>query len=466
MNLFHSIRWRLQLWHGAVLLMVLTAFGFTAYRLAYENRFRMIDRELQKATERLFKSFAPKDHDAKGKPPPPDFSKGPVDMLARVDIPEPEDTYYAFLENGTIKRASKNAPADIPPPQSFFEGAAIRMRGEWREQVMCKNPNASLVIGRSVATDLADLHRLAWIMGLVGAAVAAFGLIGGWWIANGAIRPVHDISETASKIAGGNLAERIKVPHAGNELGPLAHTLNSTFDRLHVAYEQLRAALQRQTDFTADASHELRTPVSVILAETSSTLARDRTTEEYQESLESIQRSARRMRQLTESLLTLARLDSNHNSERVRCDVQILTREILEGLRPLAAQHQVSLSEDLSPVAMTANPAQIGQVIENLLSNAIHHSRPGGTCRIKVALDNGSPTITVSDDGPGIAATDLPHIFERFYRADKSRSQTHGGVGLGLAIAKAIIEAHQGNISVSSQPGKGSIFTVRFAPGN
>lgn len=466
MNLFHSIRWRLQLWHGAVLLIVLTAFGFTAYRLAYENRFRLIDRELQKATERLFKSFAPKEHDVKGKPPPPDFSKGPVDVLARVDIPEPEDTYYAFLEKGTIKRASKNAPADIPPPQAFFEGAAIRMRGEWREQVMCKNPNASLVIGRSVAADLADLHRLAWIMGLVGAAVAAFGLIGGWWIANGAIRPIHDISETASKIAGGNLAERIKVPHAGNELGQLAHTLNSTFDRLHIAYEQLRAALQRQTDFTADASHELRTPVSVILAETTSTLARERTAEEYKESLESIQRSARRMRQLTESLLALARLDSRHHSERVRCDVQIITRDVLENLRPLAEQHRVTLSQDLSPVRLSANPEQIGQVIANLLSNAIHYNRPGGSCRIQVALENGAPTIRVSDDGPGIAEADLPHIFERFYRADKSRSQTNGGVGLGLAITKAIVEAHRGDISVSSQPGKGATFTVRFAPGN
>ncbi len=476
MNLFHSIRWRLQIWHGAVLLLVLTAFGFTAYQLAHENRFRMIDRELQKATDRLFKSFAPKEHPDKGKAPPDfsrspgkppsDFSKGPAEMLMSVDIPEPEDTYYAFLENGTILRASKNAPANIPPPQTFIEGASMRTRGELREQVLCKNPGTSLVIGRSVATDLADLHRLAWIMGLVGAAVTAFGLIGGWWIASGTIRPIKDISDTASKIAGGNLAERIKIPHAGNELGPLAQTLNATFDRLHTAYEQLRAALKRQTDFTADASHELRTPVSVILAETTSTLSRDRTGAEYKESMESIQRSARRMRQLTESLLALARLDSKHDSERVPCEVNVIAREVMESLRPLAEQHQVTLSHDLAPVQIRANPGQIGQVVENLLSNAIHYNHPGGSCRIRVALENGTPTLLVSDDGAGIVEQDLPQVFERFYRADKSRSQSNGGIGLGLAITKAIVEAHKGSISVSSQPGKGSTFTVRFAPEN
>jgi two-component system OmpR family sensor kinase len=465
MKLFNSIRWRLQIWHGAVLLIVLTAFGFTAYQLAFENRFRMIDRDLQKATDRLFQACAPMGDAGKGKSPP-DFSKTPVEMLAMMNIPEPDDTYYAFLVNGAKLRASKNAPDEIPPPLSPSDGASIRMRGVLREQVLSRSPNMSLVIGRSVATDLDDLHRLAWIMGLVGAAVAAFGLIGGWWIANGTIRPIKDISATASKIAEDNLAERIRIPNAGNELGQLAQTLNSTFDRLHAAYEQLQRALKRQTDFTADASHELRTPVSVILAETTSTLSRDRTGEEYKESMESIQRSARRMRQLTESLLALARLDSAHSSEHVRCDVKTITNEIVESLRPLAEQHKVNLSQDLSPMQMNANPEQIGQVIENLLSNAIHYNRPGGSSRIKVAMENGTPTIIVSDDGPGIPEQDLPHIFDRFYRADKSRSQSNGRVGLGLAITKAIVDAHKGSISVSSQPGKGSTFTVRFASGD
>jgi two-component system OmpR family sensor kinase len=179
--------------------------------------------------------------------------------------------------------------------------------------------------------------------------------------------------------------------------------------------------------------------------------------------MESIQRSARRMRQLTESLLTLARLDSGQNSEPVTCDLKAIAHEAVEGLRPLAEQQTVKLLHDLVSVQTKGNPEQIGQVIANLLSNALYYNRPGGNCSIKVSVEDGTPTLTVSDDGPGISEQDLPHIFDRFYRADQSRSRSNGRVGLGLAITKAIVEAHQGSISVSSQPGKGSKFTVRFS---
>ena len=318
------------------------------------------------------------------------------------------------------------------------------------------------MVGRSIANDLADLRKQAVFTALAGAAVAALGLIGGWWLAARAIQPIDQISKTASKIANGDLAERINVPQTENELGQLANTLNTTFDRLHAAYEDVQSAFERQRAFTADASHELRTPVSVILAETSSSLSRERTPAEYKESLDAIQRSARRMRQLTESLLTLARLDSSQDSNRRACDISGIARETIDALRPLANQHKVTVTSELQPAIGIIDPEQIAQVITNLLSNAIYYNRAGGEVRVKTSADGKQCVIVVSDNGQGISAEDLPHIFERFYRADKSRSPSNGRAGLGLAIAKVIVDQHEGSLNLVSVPDNGSTFTVRL----
>jgi len=230
--------------------------------------------------------------------------------------------------------------------------------------------------------------------------------------------------------------------------------LNSTFARLETAFAQ-----QRQ--FTADAAHELRTPVSVVLTQTQTALQRERNAPEYRETVEACQRSAQRMRRLIESLLELARLDAGQEQmKRLKFDLSQTARDCVELVRPLATARGVTIHGDLPPVEGHGDAERLAQVITNLLTNAIQYNRANGEVRIGLKSQGGMVLLAVSDTGPGIPGEDLPHIFKRFYRADPSRSS--GQTGLGLAISKAIVEAHGGTIEVSSRPGAGTTFTIRL----
>jgi heavy metal sensor kinase len=314
-------------------------------------------------------------------------------------------------------------------------------------------------VGRDADKDLAAVRRFASLLAVTGGAACLLGLGGGWWVSTRALRPIADISATAARIASGDLTQRIRTADTSSELGALAGVLNDTFARLH-------ASFTRQAQFTADASHELRTPVAVVLTHTQNALARDRTADEYRESLAACQRAAQRMRGLTESLLTLARIDSGGLAEaRVTCDLAQIAHGAIDLLRPLAEAEKVTLILQLSPVRCQAHIGQLEQVVTNLVSNAIHYDRAGGSVRIRTAAEPGFAVLSVQDTGEGIAPGDLPHVFERFYRADKARARSAGRAGLGLAITRAIVDAHRGTIQVVSAPGAGSTFTVRLPAG-
>jgi len=331
-----------------------------------------------------------------------------------------------------------------------------RTRGEYREAFRTMPGGEVLLVGRSIAQDLKDMQALALRLAGAGAGVLLLGLAGGWWLATRAIRPIEEIGATALKIAAGDLSQRINVADTDSELGRLARVLNSTFSRLE-------AAFAHQARFTSDASHELRTPVSVVLTQTQSALARERNPAEYREALEACQRAAQRMRKLTQSLLALARLDAGQDPmRREPLDLARVTRECVEMVRPLAAERGIELRCDLPAMPCAGDAERLSQVATNLLSNAIQFNHPGGEVRISTRAENGVAVLTVADTGEGIPAQDLPHIFERFYRVDQSRSAVHGGTGLGLAISKAIVDAHSGTIAVSSQPGAGSTFSVKL----
>jgi heavy metal sensor kinase len=313
-----------------------------------------------------------------------------------------------------------------------------------------------VMVGRSLEPDLAALSRLAVWLTMAGAGVLLVGLAGGWWLASRAIRPIEDISATAVKIAGGDLSHRINAADTESELGRLATVLNSTFARLEAAFAQ-------QARFTADASHELRTPVAVILNQTQSVLTRERPGTEYREALGACQRAAQRMRSLTESLLELARLDAGQAAMKLEpCDLAQVAQESLELVRPLAREAGVEIHSQLAAANCLGDPERLGQVAVNLLNNAIQFNHRAGEVRLRTKAENGAAVLEVVDTGAGIPVEDLPHIFERFYRVDKSRTRTQGRAGLGLAICKAIVEAHSGTIAAAGQPGAGSMFTVKL----
>jgi heavy metal sensor kinase len=270
------------------------------------------------------------------------------------------------------------------------------------------------------------------------------------------LRPIAEISRAAQEIAAGDLANRINATETESELGQLATVLNSTFARLDAAFAQ-------QKQFTSDAAHELRTPVSVILTQTQSTLNKERSAAEYRETLEACQRAAQRMKRLIESLLQLARLDAGQeNLKREALDLAHIASDCIELVRPLAEARRMTLHTDFQRAACRGDGDRLALVVTNLLTNAIHYGSEGGAVRIATRNGKDSVMLSVADNGPGIATEHLPHLFERFYRADAARTSAQGRNGLGLAISKGIVEAHGGALEVSSAPGEGATFTMRL----
>jgi heavy metal sensor kinase len=522
--IFNSIRWRLQAWHGLILVAVLAGFGFTAYHVARDNQLRRIDQEelAPRLMIPLFRPGPPGGPPERGPEGPPGERRGegrrrfdPSEFRERMreaiqkagafDSSQTNRFYYVLWQaDGTLLAQSAGAPKDVAvpehaaaarpqgppendaadgpmrpaatppsgrrgqPPGSDAAGGPMRSRpgppmppigrtrGEYREIFRTMPGGEVLLVGRSIAQDLKGMQALALRLVVAGAGVLLLGLAGGWWLATRAIRPIEDIGATALKIAAGDLSQRINVADTDSELGRLASVLNSTFSRLE-------AAFAHQARFTSDASHELRTPVSVVLTQTQTALARERTPPEYRQALEACQRAAQRMRQLTQSLLVLARLDAGQDPmRREPLDLARVTRECVEMVRPLAADSGIELRCDLLAVLCPGDAERISQVATNLLSNAIRFNRPGGEVRISTRAENGVALLTVADTGQGIPARDLAHIFERFYCVDQSRAGAQGGTGLGLAISKAIVDAHGGAMEVSSQPGAGSTFSVKL----
>lgn len=473
---FNSLRWRLQLWHGLILCLVLTGFGLTAYRLQHANELRRVDQELQRRLGPLLETLrrpqpgspggerrGPPPRNGNDEPPPPlrEFRLNPN----RAALFEGEtNAFYYVIQTRTGRELSRSAsaPGEIPTPPLAPRAAPLartRQRGEWRELYEFTPPGECLLVGRSIAPELAGLRELAfWLTGL-GGTVLLLGLAGGWWLATRAIRPIDDISAAAAKIAGGDLSHRIDTADTHNELGRLAAVLNSTFARLDAAFTQ-------QARFTADASHELRTPVSVILTQTQMALSRERSAADYRETLEACQRAAQRMRRLIESLLELARLDAGQEPlQRASFDLGRTAQDCIELVRPLAVDRHIPLHCELPAVPCFGDSERLAQVVTNLLTNAIVHNQPGGEVRVSAHLENGFALLTVADTGPGIPAEELPRLFERFHRTDQSRTGATGGTGLGLAISKAIIDAHGGTLTVESQPGAGTSFTFRLPAG-
>lgn len=460
MKPFRSIRWRLQIWYGALLAAVLGGLGVTAYEVEAKLRLDRTDDEL----ERL--AFAVS---AAGRPIPrrigaPEAREDspPEPVLAKLaEVLSPADVargfYFAVWRKNQPPHftASGGAPADMPrPPDQLPQG--IRQRGSLREFFLASNPGDIALVGRSIDGDRAAIRKFGWLLAGGGLAVFAAAMAIGWWLVTRALRPIQDISLAARTIATGDLTRRIDTRDTESELGQMADVLNSTFARLEASFAQ-------QARFTADAAHELRTPVTVILMHAQNALAAGGLTGDQREAIEACERAAQRMRRMIQSLLQLARLDAGQEAmERGPIDLADVARDCATLIRPIAEARGVTIQTELAAAECRADEGRIGQVVTNLLGNAIHHGREGGTVRMTTRREDDRVVLTVTDDGPGIAAEYLPHLFERFFRVDRARTGASGRTGLGLTIAKAIVDAHGGTIGVESVEGAGATFTVRL----
>lgn len=282
--------------------------------------------------------------------------------------------------------------------------------------------------------------------------------LGGLWLASRALSPVDRLTRAAERIGRGNLSERVEEHRSQDEIGRLAATFNQMISRLEQTFE-------RERRFTADASHELKTPLAVLRGDMEVALRRQRTPEEYQRVLESSLEEIARLTKLTEDLLTLARSDADQSVlEREHVELDQLAAEAREYIAPLAQSAGVSLSYEApaSAIVVEGDQKRLQQLLVNLLDNAIKYTPPGGSARLTLSREGSSAVIEVSDNGRGIPASALPHIFERFYRQTDPRDSRVTGFGLGLAISKWIADAHAGSIAVNSNEGQGSTFTVRL----
>jgi len=494
MKLFKSIKWRLQIWYGLILVIVLAGFGFTAYQLERNRQFRRIDEELHKRIGVIGNAL----HRPRGgpnaggqpfyRPPHGQFPEdGPPDQDQRppmamgfqlreqdehfFDPNDPNQFYFSITTRAGQELAhSTNQPAhpiasltdaDIaengisPKPPGKRRLSSVFTEGSFCEVAEILPSGEVIRIGCTITPELKELERTQFNLVAIGGVILFVGLAGGWRLVSQSLKPISGISATAVKISAGDLSQRINSAEAESELGQLAAVLNSTFARLETAFAQ-------QKQFASDAAHELRTPVSVILTQTQTALNRERDAAGYKQAVEACQRAAQRMRKLIELLLELARFDAGQEVlNRRRFDFSKTISECAELVQPLADARGVEIISKLSPLEIAGDSERLAQVVTNLLTNAIQYNRRGGEVRVSLESQNGLAVLAIADTGPGITPEDLPRVFERFYRGDKARAGA--GAGLGLSISKAIVEAHGGTIEAASEAGAGgSTFTLRL----
>lgn len=280
----------------------------------------------------------------------------------------------------------------------------------------------------------------------------------GFWLSRKALAPVDAITRTARNINAGNLNSRLEKLNTGDELQRLSDTLNEMLARID-------AAFQRVSQFTADASHELRTPISLMRAEAEIALRKSRDEGEYQEALRHILLEAERTSTLIEKLLSLARADAGRESFPLRrLDIQQIAQRVAEDWRQVMSESHHNFAENLGSKTLfiDGDRTSLVRLLNVLLDNAVKYTPPNGNIELELFEENQQAVLAVKDSGIGISDDDQPKIFERFYRADKARSRDLGGAGLGLAIAHWIVEQHRGSISVKSSLGNGCQFVVHL----
>jgi heavy metal sensor kinase len=303
----------------------------------------------------------------------------------------------------------------------------------------------------------AFLRSLAWLIpsGVLLAALAA------WWMAGKALEPVAALARAAREIAVSRLDRRLPVRGTDDELDHLATEFNETLARLEKAVGEMK-------QFTASVSHEFRTPLAVLRGEAEVALMQACSSEQYRRVLASQLEEFEKLTRMINQLLTLARAESGEvEIARETVDLSLMAQSLAEQLQPVAAAKDISLAWNCGPnVKVLGDASWIERIILNVVDNAIKFTSSGGHVEVRVSHDTQNAVLEVRDDGSGIIPEALPHIFERFYRADPARSDSADGAGLGLSLVKWAVDQHHGSIQVNSRPGKGTRVAIQIPLAN
>ena len=461
---FGSIRIRLTAWYLVMLALGLGVFGVGNWFAMRVSAFHAIDEELddrirgvEKFMQLQISALSPieirdefREHSV----------LGPGGDLFQVCNEKGEWLYRsAVLENSQVPIRLPNQIGDKP----LYEDLTVQstpIRFATGRVVVNGHPYTVQVAAplREFYEALERFRLILWFsvpLLLIGAS------LGGYLISRRALNPVDQITATAESISISNLSDRLKVPKTSDELQRLSETLNRMLARLDIS-------VQKMSQLTADASHELRAPISLIRTTAELAVQGGRTNTEYHEDMGQILAEAERTSRLSDGLLLLARSDAGEGGlQHEPTDVSMSVRLALEQGRNLAAEKRIELTTDLDsghsgPIVALGDGEALRRLFYILIDNAIKYTSEGGRVRIALQAVDEHATITVTDSGIGISETDQQHIFDRFWRADKVRSRGVGGAGLGLSIARWIVDQHHGTIDVHSQPDQGSTFTVKL----
>ncbi|MGE5849893.1 MAG: sensor histidine kinase [Candidatus Methylomirabilota bacterium] len=473
-----SIRARLTLWYTGILAATLILLGGASYGLLIRGLWQDVDATLEGVAKALSQTARAPATDVL----PPDLEE----ILRRLFGPSFPDRYYQFLDprghpdtrwpqfHGEPHRVSPEALRKAARGSTTFE--TVQGRGRYPVRLL----TAPVMLGDQVVNVLqvgmsleglymARRHFL-WTLATLFPLALVLAATGGWLLARRALRPVDQMTATARRIEAEHLAQRIQGAEADDELGRLARTLNEMLARLEAAFAQVRR-------FSADASHELKTPLTVLKGEIEVALRSPRGPGEYQRVLVSVLEEVESMARLVDDLLLLSRADAGAlRLEAAPVELDRLVEDVAKEGEILGREQQVRvIIQTLEPLVIHGDGQRLKQLLRNLVDNGIKYTPPGG--RVTIALravrrqaseansnfefrNSKSAEIEVRDTGIGIPPEALPRIFDRFYRVDPSRSRESRSAGLGLCIARTIAEAHGGRIEVQSTAGAGSGFTL------
>ncbi len=451
-----SIRWRMTLWNTAAFAVVLAVFGLLVYELLSEIHYDQVDRTLKGR----FQELASDERIAAN---PDERIRNWVHKLGK----SAEFTGIVLDADGRVVARTEQLsdaetvnPPHVPSGAQYFDVVAISGVGRARRLT------GKISAGDSVYTVmlLAELDHVDEEMGLVLhvllltipvtlAAAAALAYL----LARKSLLPIDQLRQLTDEITAERLDRRLPILNSADELGALAQTINSMIGRLERSFGEVRR-------FTADASHELRTPISIINSEAEMGLDSATTLSEAQSRFSSILEECARLTSMTDQLLALCREEAGV-IPRASTPVHLATlvRDVVETMQPSAnAKNQrLSLTFTGDPIVM-GDAERLRRVLYNLLDNAIKYTPTDGIVQVTLEERGTDAVITVQDNGVGIPAEHLPHVFERFYRAHIESSQRIDGAGLGLSIVKSIVSAHHGRVDVESASGRGTIFHVYF----
>lgn len=452
-----SIRWRLTLWYGGVLALVLTAFSGVVFLVLRYQLLERIDQGLQEELSDVLSEVKRAD--------------SPQSLLQWLDrrFANHEGFDFQVLDGEgrhffTSKRVAERGiqfpegPAEFSVAAFFSEN--LPSQGKWRTVAQRENgPDGPLTI--YISRSLADFEEESSEVLLTFALAVPLTLLaavsGGYFLAWQTLRPVRAMTETANRISADRLDQRIPVENADDELGGLAETLNYMIERLEQSFAEMK-------QFTADAAHELRTPLAVIRNEAEVALRASRSGEEYRHVLEDLLEETNRLGHLAEQLLFLSRHDSgleNPGLDQVPIDQVI--HEVVANMQAVAQEKEIDLKQAFARRALvTADPRHLRRLLYNLLDNAIKYTGRMGQVTIASEANGQGITISIQDTGIGISKEHLGRVFDRFYRVDPARSG-ESSTGLGLAICQSIVNRYGGTIQIQSEEGIGTIVEV-FLP--